>query len=35
MKGKDKKKRKIERKKGVTQAIVKVWGLNDFVVRLR
>ena len=25
---------KTERNKGVTQAIVKVWNLNDFVVRL-
>ena len=27
-------KTKTERKKGVTQAIVKVWELNDFAVRL-
>ena len=29
-----KKKTKTERNEGVTQAIVKVWDLNDFVVRL-
>ena len=28
------KKKKTERSKGVTQAIVKVWDLNDFVVPL-
>ena len=28
------KKTKTERNKGVTQAIVKVWDLNDFVVCL-
>ena len=29
------KKTKAERSKGVAQAIVKVWGINGFVARLR
>ena len=34
MKEKHKKQTKTEKNKGVTQAIVKGWEVNDFVVRL-